>query len=82
MVPKISLVLLVVSILFVGTLNTLSYKVLYTVYSQRYAYFVSNGINVLYVVFGGMLLYPRMYCNRSGRVPEEVRLRKDEIAQR
>lgn len=73
MVPKIRLLLLVFSILFVGTLNTLSYKVLYTVYSQKYAYFVSNGINVLYVIFGGFLLYPRMYCNRSGRVPDELR---------
>jgi len=62
-----------VSILLVGTLNTLSYKVLYTVYSSRYAYFVSNGINVLYVLFGGALLYPRMYCNRSGKIPEDLR---------
>lgn len=59
------LLVLVSSLLCVGTLNSVAYKVCYAVYGQQYAYFVSNGINTLYVVFGGAILYPRQlrsYC--------------------
>jgi hypothetical protein len=40
---------------------------MYSVYQQRYAYFVANGINVWFVLIGGCLLYPQLYCSSKRR---------------
>lgn len=82
--PQIStlhLIGLVSSLLCVGTCNSIAYKVCYAVYGEKYAYFVSNGINALYVVFGGAILYPRQlrsHCQQksdssSDPIPKELR---------
>ncbi|GMI07739.1 hypothetical protein TrVE_jg5007 [Triparma verrucosa] len=68
-VSSVKLASLVFALLTVGMANTLSYKVCYAVYGEKYAYFVSNGINALYVVFGGCILYPR-YCKNE--IPKEL----------
>ncbi|GMH50685.1 hypothetical protein TL16_g00842 [Triparma laevis f. inornata] len=68
-ISSLRLATLVFALLTVGMANTLSYKVCYAVYGEKYAYFVSNGINALYVVFGGCLLYPR-YCKNE--IPKEL----------
>jgi len=70
--------LLIILLLVSGTANTLAYKILYSVYTQKYAYFVANGINVWFVLIGGILLYPRLYCAKvrpeSTRNQPQVRL--------
>jgi len=52
-------------VLTVGSCNALTYKVMYEAYGPEGAFFVSTGVNVLYVIYGGLLLYPRMYCTDS-----------------
>ena len=43
-----------------GAGNYLLFKLLYSVYGQEYSYFVSQGINLLYLVYGGAVLAPIM----------------------
>lgn len=43
-----------------GTANFLLVKVLYSVYGEERAFFVSQGINVIYVLYGGLVVYPRL----------------------
>lgn len=59
----LSLALIVV--LAVGSCNSLTYKIMYEAYGPKGAFFVSTGVNVLYVIYGGLLLYPRMYFSDS-----------------
>jgi len=55
--PGIWLLSIVLLLLVFGTSNSLSYKVMFAFYGEDEAFFVSNGINVLYVVVGGVLLF-------------------------
>lgn len=59
----LSLALLVV--LTLGSCNALVYKIMYQVYGSDGAFFVSTGVNVLYIIYGGLLLYPRMLFTDS-----------------
>lgn len=43
-----------------GSLNFILLKVLFTAYGEANAFFVSQGINLLYVVYGGLITYPRL----------------------
>ncbi|KAJ1457898.1 hypothetical protein M885DRAFT_586495 [Pelagophyceae sp. CCMP2097] len=54
---------------FIGPTNFVLYKILFTVYGERSAFFVSQGINVLYVVYGGVALYPQMWRKDSEITP-------------
>lgn len=54
--------LLVVLLLLVGSgsVNFLLLKVMFTAYGEENAFFVSQGVNVLYVIYGGLVTYPRL----------------------
>eukprot|EP00965_Chrysotila_dentata_P045000 1494767-Pleurochrysis_carterae.AAC.3 len=43
-----------------GTANFVLLKVLFSAYGEGAAFFVSQGINILYCIYGGILVYPRM----------------------
>lgn len=49
------------AIMIIGPVNFLLFRVLYDMYGAQYAFFVSQGINALYVVIGGIALYPKMW---------------------
>ena len=53
---------LLAGLLLLGPLNFILFKVMYASFGARYAFFVSQGINLLYCVYGGLALYPRMLC--------------------
>lgn len=45
----------------VGPFNFLLFRILYSMFGAQYAFFVSQGINLLYCVIGGLVLYPKMW---------------------
>lgn len=47
-------------LLSLGGLNGVLLKVLYTAYGDHRAFFVNQAVNLLYILFGGAILYPRM----------------------
>lgn len=47
-----------VSLILMGCVNFLTYKVMYTAYGEKYSFFVSQGVNFLFVVYGGLIVYP------------------------
>jgi len=48
-----------------GCVNFVLLKELYTAYGDQYAFFVNQGVNFLYIVYGGAILYPRMCLTDS-----------------
>ncbi len=44
-------------------------------YGEQQAFFVSTGVNILYIVYGGLLLYPRMLLTDKV-TPQMTRLPK------
>lgn len=46
------------ALIVLGCVNFLSYKVMYSAYGERYSFFVSQGVNLLFVIYGGMIVYP------------------------
>jgi len=51
------------SLVVVGACNFAMFKSMYNAYGEENAYFVSQGVNFLYVVYGGLLVYPRFLCS-------------------
>ena len=49
------------TVLVVGPVNFVLYRVCYATYGEKYAFFVSQGVNLLYVVYGGAILLPKMW---------------------
>ena len=47
-------------LLFSGAINFVLLKCLFAEYGEAQAFFVSQGINVIYIVYGGLCLYPRL----------------------
>merc|ERR1711934_537104 len=56
--PRLYLIVLVLIVL--GTANFLLLKICYSAYPAKYSFFVNQGINLLYVIFGGAILLPRI----------------------
>ena len=56
--------------LLVGPLNFVLYKVMYAAYGDSRAFFVSQGVNFLYVVYGGVILW---YLSKKGEITAETR---------
>ena len=48
-------------IMVVGPANFLLFRILYDTYGSQYAFFVSQGVNFIYCIVGGVALYPRMW---------------------
>lgn len=53
-----------------GPLNYVLYKIMFDAYHKRRAFFVSNGINFLNVVFGGIALF---VIDKQGGITHEMR---------
>ena len=47
-------------LLFSGAINFVLLKCLFAEYGEAQSFFVSQGINVIYIVYGGLCLYPRL----------------------
>mmetsp|Transcript_96406 Transcript_96406/g.274808 ORF Transcript_96406/g.274808 Transcript_96406/m.274808 type:complete len:103 (-) Transcript_96406:1562-1870(-) len=43
-----------------GPANFVLYRLLFAEYGEKDAFFVSQGVNFLYCVYGGILLYPKV----------------------
>lgn len=54
--------------IIVGPLNFVFYKVMYSAYGDSRAYFVSQGVNFLYVLYGGIIIQIGVY---RGMMPPE-----------
>ena len=53
-------VLVMGSLIVLGCANFLLFKINYAAFGEKQAFFVSQGINALYLFYGGAVLYPRM----------------------
>ena len=53
-----------------GPMNFVLYKVMYSAYGDSRAFFVSQGVNLIYVLYGGVILY---YCTLKGEITDEMR---------
>lgn len=49
-----------------GCANFILLKVLFAAYGESAAFFVSQGINVIYCVYGGLIVYPRLLPSGVG----------------
>lgn len=58
--PRQMLVCIMVALILLGCVNFLLLKEMYTAYGDQYAFFVNQGVNFLYIIYGGAILYPRM----------------------
>jgi drug/metabolite transporter (DMT)-like permease len=58
-----------IACLIVGPLNFVSYKVMYAAYGESRAFFVSQGVNFLYVLYGGIILH---YLTKKGEITPEM----------
>lgn len=56
--------------LIVGPLNFVSYKVMYAAFGPSHAFFVSQGVNFLYVLYGGVILH---FLTQKGEITKEMR---------
>jgi len=60
------LILLLGTLVLVGAANFAMFKSMYNAYGEKNAYFVSQGVNLLYVIYGGLLVYPRqIFCAKD-----------------
>jgi drug/metabolite transporter (DMT)-like permease len=56
-------------LLLTGSCNFVLLKILFAAYGEASAFFVSQGINVLYILYGGLVVYPRLLpCGIGDRV--------------
>ena len=66
----------------IGAINFVLLKVLYNAYGVERAFFVSQGINLLYVVYGGLLVYPRVLPGVGDRISDALGLERISPAMR
>lgn len=68
-ITQYRMLLLIGALVISGAANFAMFKSMYNMYGEKHSYFVSQGVNLLYVVYGGVCLYPKMI-----RRPEKYRL--------
>lgn len=56
--------------------NKLTPPIRFAAYGEDKAFFVSTGVNALYIVYGGLILYPRMLRADTSVTLEMTRLPK------
>lgn len=61
-IGRCHLVMVMCGLVLLGGCNFALLKVTYTAYGDHRAFFVNQAINLLYIVYGGAVLYPRMLC--------------------
>jgi drug/metabolite transporter (DMT)-like permease len=52
-------------LVILGTINFVLVKEMYSAYGEKYAFFVNQGVNFLYCIYGGAVLYPRMWFSND-----------------
>jgi len=70
--PAGMLAMVLLLLLALGSCNFVLLKIMYASYGPQYSFFASQGVNLLYIVYGGIVLAP-LVC--SGEVPAEQRAR-------
>ena len=64
------LLVVMLGLVCLGSCNFVTLKIMYASYGEKYAYFVSQGVNLLYLIFGGIVVLP-LLC--TGRISKEER---------
>eukprot|EP00656_Telonema_subtile_P013709 TRINITY_DN16966_c0_g1_i1.p1 TRINITY_DN16966_c0_g1~~TRINITY_DN16966_c0_g1_i1.p1 ORF type:complete len:333 (-),score=39.56 TRINITY_DN16966_c0_g1_i1:108-1106(-) len=64
-IAKLKLYLIVAVLIALGTGNFLLLKIVYSAYPAKYSFFVNQGINLGYVVFGVCVVLPRIYWTKE-----------------
>jgi hypothetical protein len=64
-IKRALLALVMLGLVILGPTNYILYKIMYNAYGDKGSYFASQGINLLYLVYGGVVLYPRMLCTNK-----------------
>ncbi|CAJ1337242.1 unnamed protein product [Effrenium voratum] len=54
-----------VGLVILGGMNFTLLKITYTAFGDRRSFFVNQAINLLYIIYGGAILYPRMLCTSA-----------------
>ena len=49
-------------LVFLGSLNFILVKAMYNAFGSSYAFFANQGVNFLYVLYGGAILQQKMLC--------------------
>ena len=79
-VAGLELCVVLVLLVLAGSVNFVLLKVVYSAYGEERAFFVSQGINLLYVCYGAVLVYPRLLGNGRGQKVSKM-LGLDDISQ-
>lgn len=61
-IGRLHLLSIMVGLVTLGGMNFALLKITYTAYGDRRSFFVNQAINLLYILYGGAILYPRMLC--------------------
>lgn len=61
-ISRMHLLVVMVGLVLLGACNFVLVKVMYTAYGARRSFFVNQAINLLYIGYGAIMLYPRMLC--------------------
>jgi len=59
-IGRLHLLSIMLGLVTLGGMNFALLKVTYTAYGDRRSFFVNQAINLLYIIYGGAILYPRM----------------------
>ncbi|CAE8630246.1 unnamed protein product [Polarella glacialis] len=71
-IGRLHLLAVICGLVLLGGFNFALLKVTYTAYGDRRAFFVNQAINLLYIFYGGIILYPRMLLTNC--VTKEMRV--------
>ena len=55
-------ILMMFLLVFLGSLNFILVKAMYNAFGSSYAFFANQGVNFLYVLYGGAILQQKMLC--------------------
>ena len=58
-------ILMMLLLVFLGSLNFILVKAMYNAFGASYAVFANQGVNFLYVVYGGVILQQKLHCTNE-----------------
>ena len=58
-------ILMMLLLVFLGSLNFILVKAMYNAFGASYAFFANQGVNFLYVVYGGVILQQKLHCTNE-----------------
>ena len=68
---KLWTILMMFLLVFLGSLNFILVKAMYNAFGSSYAFFANQGVNLLYVLYGGAILQQKMLC--TNKITPEMR---------